>query len=371
MLKKIVVVLSLLVAFNANADTRWSAGDMDLSFTNIFFKTAFEDKKDNFVVSPLSVYVATVLLVNGADGRTRDELDKILTLRDWRGNEIDIDTTNRKISEYMKQKKDSIQITSTIIGNDFKQEYENKVQNELFVEIKHKLNDDKLTLRNEVDFNDEWKNHFEDDLTKIKDFNSLDGTIDKVDMMHDSRRIVDYYQDDKMQAVQLPYKNGDVMHIFLPREGIDFNEFVQNMTANDLFLKYHPVPVDISIPRFEIKYDNEDMISYYRKWGINKIFGENADLSKLSDVRHYVEMITHKADIKTTEKGTEAHAVTEIMLPPEGFMDSGLERKDWKMIFNANRPFIFMINNGDFIGAYIKGKRFEVERKSDSELDAE
>jgi len=110
------------------------------------------------------------------------------------------------------------------------------------------------------------------------------------------------------------------------------------------------------------------MISYYRKWGINKIFDADADLSKLIDVSQPVDKIIHKANIETAEKGTEAQAYTAIMIYDAegvviGYAD-GLMRKDWKMIFNANRPFIFMINNGDFIGAYIKGKRFEVETET-------
>jgi hypothetical protein len=36
------------------------------------------------------------------------------------------------------------------------------------------------------------------------------------------------------------------------------------------------------------------------------------------------------------------------------------------MTFNANRPFIFMINNGDFIGIYSKGIRFNKEKKLDT-----
>jgi len=393
MLKGIVAILSLLLAFNAKADTRWSKDDIDLFFTNDLFKTAFEDRKDNFVVSPLSVYVDTVLLANGADGETKDELDKILTVLDYQrqrvyrmwgdeldeiivpdreGNKTDIDVINSTVSKYMEQKKDSIKMTNTITGNDFRQEYENKVRDELFAKINHEPT---LKLENEVEFKNEWENPFKDGKTRVEDFASLDGTLDKVDMMHGGNEKVNYYQDDKMQAIMLPYKSGDVMHIFLPREGVDFNEFVQTMDANDLFLRYHPVPVDISIPRFKIEYDNEDMISYYRKWGINKIFDADADLSKLIDVSQPVDKIIHKANIETAEKGTEAQAYTAIMIYDAegvviGYAD-GLMRKDWKMIFNANRPFIFMINNGDFIGAYIKGKRFELERKSDSELDAE
>ena len=369
MLKRIVVVLSLLLAFNAKADDRWADRDMDLLFTKKFFKTAFEDKKDNFVVSPLSVYTATLLLANGTEGDSRKELDEILP-------RLNIDDINREISDYIKQKKDSIQITNTIVGDSFNPEYENKVRDELFAKVEHQSNSGKLELINNVVFNDKWETPFKVERTKVEDFYSLDGTTDKVDMMHAYRRNVDYYQNEKMQAVRLPYKNGNVMHIFLPKEGIDFNEFVQKMDANDLFLLYRSVPVDISIPRFKGKFvevtqdENGDMISYYKRWGINGIFNGGEDLIKLCGTECLVKSITHEADIITTESGTEAKAKTRIEFERAMVVEDWynmMEPKEWKIFFNANRPFIFMINNGDFIGAYVKGKRFELKKKNPCE----
>ena len=53
-----------------------------------------------FVVSPLSVYVATALLANGADGNSKEELENILNEPKssfWDVPPIDIKTLNKDI----------------------------------------------------------------------------------------------------------------------------------------------------------------------------------------------------------------------------------------------------------------------------------
>ena len=165
----------------------------------------------------------------------------------------------------------------------------------------------------------------------------------------------------------MPYEGGNVMHILLPKEGADFNEFIKKLHAGELYLDYKPLLTEIFIPKFVFNHEVNDMISFYKNWGIQDVFStKKANLSKLSDIPHFVEKITHKAKIKTDEIGTKAYAITEIRLAKKGIHREPLKPRKWKMIFNANRPFIFMINNGDFIGIYSKGIRFNKEKKLDT-----
>ncbi len=85
------------------------------------------------------------------------------------------------------------------------------------------------------------------------------------------------------------------------------------------------------------------------------MFNRTANLSKLSDLPHYVDKIIHKTRIKTDEEGTEAHAETIIYGITLGM--SSVEERPRTIKFVADHPFIFMINNGDFIGVYTKGSR--------------
>ena len=169
---------------------------------------------------------------------------------------------------------------------------------------------------------------------------------------------IGYYQDETMQALRLPYNHGNFMHIFLPKEGVDFAEFVRQLHAEDLYLGYEAVPVKLYLPKFEIDYDNKEMIPFFQKWGVQEAFlPDVANLSPISTTPHYVEEITHKARIKVHEKGTEASAKTIMGVMPTSA--AGLLPKNWAIEFKADRPFVFMLNDGDFIGVYTKGKRVD------------
>ncbi len=386
MFKKIVLLFSFCLSLSSEAnELRFSPEDQDLYLATKFLKTAFEDKKDNFVVSPLSVYAATALLANGAQGESLKEIGNIMGVFN-RNDELiglDVPSVTQALQSYMSQKK-QFEINNSIWGNDFKPEYQEKMKNELFSEAKplphntlvinewikektkgripHLLNEEKLEkggrlfLVNTVYFKDEWETVFDEYGTRVHDFHSLDGQLDKVDMMARDA-MIDYYQDDQMQSVRLPYKNGDVMYIFLPKEGVDFHEFIQNLEAGDLYLRYYNVPVSLQLPKFNLDYKIEDVPKFFEKWGIHKVFNPAAaELGGLSDKPYYVGKIIHQANIGVNEKGTEASAATVMDLL--GFAPGQareLHRRSWSIPFIADRPFIFMINNGDFIGVYTKG----------------
>ena len=109
------------------------------------------------------------------------------------------------------------------------------------------------------------------------------------------------------------------------------------------------------------------MPNFFKEWGVQTVFDPTmADLSRLSDMPHYVAAIIHQANIGVNEEGTEASAATvmAMLVSSSGPRFGGLERKKPFIPFIADRPFIFMINNGDFIGVYVKGKSSEEEKKT-------
>ena len=180
-----------------------------------------------------------------------------------------------------------------------------------------------------------------------------------------------------MEKMDLKQKLRHVMDF--PKEGIDFNEFLQNLEAGDLYLKYYKVPVSLRIPRFNLEHKVEDMPKFFKKWGIQTIFDSTkANLSGLSDTPHYVAKIIHQANIGMNEKGTEASAATLFAMAATDLGPGALSRRDWSIPFVADRPFVFMINNGDFIGVYAKGsselhkeyqKREEEHKKEQEEWE--
>ena len=108
----------------------------------------------------------------------------------------------------------------------------------------------------------------------------------------------------------------------------------------------------MAIPKFEIR-KKTNLVSQLKKHGVKDLFLEDkCDLSTISkDI--YVEQIIHEAVIIVDEEGTEAAAVTAMML----CQNSCSRPKQPNKIFNANHPFYFYIrymptNTILFIGNY-------------------
>lgn len=76
----------------------------------------------------------------------------------------------------------------------------------------------------------------------------------------------------------------------------------------------------------------------------------------LSDKPKIVTDIIHKANIDIDEKGTEAAAATINVKVSGALVFAPLDPQQWYIPFFADRPFVFMMNNGDFIGVYTKEK---------------
>lgn len=148
-----------MVVLTAKAENmRFSKYDADFYLTARFLKTAFENKTDNFVVSPLSVYTATTLLANGADGNSKIELEKeILNKEPY----LNMDTLNKTLSNYIEQKKDTIKITNIMTGEDFKSDYVGKMTKEFFATLDYKnAKPGEIKLTNIVEFEDFWVEPF-------------------------------------------------------------------------------------------------------------------------------------------------------------------------------------------------------------------
>ena len=346
----------------------------DLHFSLNLLQKSLKDINNNLIISPISLYITAVLLANGAEDKSLAELKKMLLLPD----NAEMSEVNEYTAAYLRGVSPKIEINSSIWVDKLTSEYKKAVKPLTEIKSRPQYTDkinawiadktagritnlvaNKKTINGEifmvntVYFNDEWEKTFNKTNTSIQPFYSLDSSEpDEVYMMRKTDTGILYYEDDKMQSIKLLYCNGDYLRIFLPRKEIDFATFLQNLKVSDLDVKYAPQYVSVNVPRFEIDhtFNTAEMTELFNKLGVINLFKRcNTDFEKLGRGEKILAELLHRANIKVDEKGTEASAASFIVVDMVG------KDIDEPIIFKADHPFVFMINDGLFVGAYVKG----------------
>ena len=155
-----------------------------------------------------------------------------------------------------------------------------------------------------------------------------------------------YYEDEKIQMIELPYKDENLsMIIILPskekysssfdylnKEKIDFSKLIKKLQIKQ--------NVILNLPKFEIEYETslKDSLIYMN---MKEAFNNNADFSKINEINKlYIDDIIHKTYIKVDELGTEAAAVTAVIM-----VRSAGRKFDDVIHMNVDHGFIYMIRD--------------------------
>lgn len=339
--------------------------------------------KKNIVISPASLFYALSIAYNGTDGITMQEMATAMQLKD-----ISLEDLNTVNSWYVKLVSEGAQgITLNIANslwadktatiketfvNDIKKYYDAKVSTLDFNDAKSKdiINAwvkektggkiEKIVEKippgvvayiiNAVYFKGIWTQKFDISKTTEEDFNLLDQTKVKVQIMNNSGEY-EYYQDQAIQAVKLPYGDGSFsMAVIMPSDIKNFNKFLQNLT-NESFMKtvslMQKMNINLGLPKWrsELKYDDE-IKKALTALGMESAFSGGADFSKMQ-AGLFISKIVQKTFIEVNEEGTEASAATSIEMG-----------KSLTPQMLVNKPFFFAImdnknNNILFMGAII------------------
>lgn len=190
-------------------------------------------------------------------------------------------------------------------------------------------------LVNAIYFKAKWQNEFSAEYTHKDSFKNADGTVTQTDFMN---RVgyYNYYSDDDVKMIGMPYSGGTTaMYISVDNGDIDdYDKYFSRLENNY---------IDLSIPKFRVEY-TEDLGKKLQTLGINKAFNASlADFNKMfggvpDSENVYIDKILHKTYIDVDEKGTEAAAVTAVMMAGSALPPEPTE-------FKANQPFTFMIRD--------------------------
>jgi serpin B len=199
---------------------------------------------------------------------------------------------------------------------------------------------DLMYLLNAIYFKGIWTTQFDKKDTSRKPFTHEDGERANVDMMHQTATF-NYTEDRTFQLIQLPYGNQAFsMMVLLPVEGISLGEAVTVLSGDGYWSGLQSMlsgaEVVLSLPKFKTEYSKK-LNDVLTTMGMGIAFSDMADFSGMSDYNAKISFVKQDTYISTDEEGTEAAAVTTV-----GIEVTALPSPR-KVIFNANRPFLYLI----------------------------
>lgn len=395
----IIVIPALLGAFYLFSETSSGIITQDTEFANddssdekdfvfaFYSEIAKDSPESNLFFSPFGISTAFSMAYEGAAGNTASEMQQVFGFisDDQKRREAISDTLAKLDSKNDMYKlqianalwvKDGYQIKqdyldtattyydSTVDNVDFvTNDGVNKINRWTSEKTQGKIKDvlapdstDELTrmvITNAIYFKGKWGNQFNPGNTSDKLFWLDKDKSVTVPMMKSPADMFDYYETKDLQAIKMYYVGGDIsMIVLLPKDknGLGSLEDSLNMQKLDFIRDMMTrEPLTIQIPKFEFETEYK-LVDSLENLGIHDAFDKNnADFQGMTDEQVYLDQAIHKAFVNVNEEGTEAAAITALVVraqsgPPEPRHE-----------FVADHPFVFIIqenNTGEilFIG---------------------
>jgi serine protease inhibitor len=339
--------------------------------------TALAEKKDNTMISPLSISLALAMTYNGAVGTTKTEMEKTLKLAGL--TTVQINNAHKALVNALQSADPDVllEIANAIyyrkelpVKQDFvtvnKDFYDAEVTALDFNAfsalgtingwVAQKTRDKIPTIIDQIDpnlvmillnaiyFNGIWKLKFDEKGTRELSFTFGDGSVKKVATMH-RESTFEYTSNNLFQAVQLPYGKGQYqMTVILPNDNKTTGNVRDQMTNNNWkgWMKEFQMKENVVVfmPRFKFSWKmtlNEILAAMGMPAAFNP---QKADFSGIaSDMDLFISFVIHKTFVDVNENGTEAAAVTAV-----GVSVTSAGNEPPKIYFNVNRPFLFAIS---------------------------
>lgn len=341
---------------NAEFDFAW----------NLFDKINAKNEGKNVCLSPLSANIALTMLMNGAEGQTRDEIIKALGLEDMsvdeinensrflvstlldRDNGCELRVANSLWMDEMMPIKNGFKATladyfdaaayNTTVAN-----FANDVNawcykqtNGLIPKMLQPGESYAWALLNAVYFQNGWRTNVKFKGIGLKEFNNCDGKRVKTDFMQ-GEIPCGYAESESARHIDIAFGNGAYrIWISLPNEGASIEQCIAEFkNKNSLCSEHHAIP--LTMPKFELT-TMMPLTTALVDMGINDAFDETkAQFPNISDMKTHVNIVKQGCNIKIDEEGAKAAAVTTYL----GAGDPQPIYESKPMV--VDRPFMFFI----------------------------
>jgi len=202
-----------------------------------------------------------------------------------------------------------------------------------------------MVLLNAIYFKGIWKIKFDKSITKEDNFFGYGEKTFRVPLMHVSDKFnYTHINELNSQLLELPYAGNEMsLFMLLPDEKEGLKQVRKSIDANlldEAIERMKEVKVEVSIPKFkfETKYS---LVPQLQELGMQQVFGSAADLSGIDGQKDLsVSEVIHKAIIEVNEEGSEAAAVTGIIISRTLPLSPPIIT-----MFRADHPFAFFIRD--------------------------
>ncbi len=327
----------------------------------------------NIFISPISIYYALGMTYNGASNATRDSIAMTLNLESFDSEQINSSFQNLTNSLTNLDSSIIIDISNSLwlregfnINPDFQQiirnyfvgevssvDFNQEAAADLINNWVSESTNSKITgivsppidpatimfLLNAVYFKGNWATPFDTSLTFEETFYGGSGEIE-CEMMH-KQASFSYYENDLLQIATLPYGNGYYeMIVILPSKDVNMSALVGNFSYEELSNWQNLMTeqeIRLAIPKFKFSY-KANLDEFLKIMGMEVAFNpQTADFGNiLENSPLFIQNVLHKTFVQVDEIGTEAAAVTSVVI---GTTSVGPPIKEMRI----NRPFIFLI----------------------------
>lgn len=334
--------------------------------------------EENLCISPYSIQTALGMAANGATGATLDEMLGTMHVTDMDTFNADMKASRKKL------KKDAmdIRIANSVWQDEtiqFSESFESSyipllektygaesfqcnftdgatidAMNSWIAEatndkidnmISELPEDTGLVLFNAVYFNARCEVPFPKEATFDEEFHGIDGT-QTVPFMHLSDCYFQYYEYKGITALRMPYKNSDMaMDILIPsQEGQSVTELFNALSLKEKQELYQGLSdseeiliTSLWMPRFEFSSESIRLNDYLISLGMAEAFSEDAQFDIIGDSVSISDVL-HKTYIRVDEDGTEAAAVTSVLMSATALIENPVS-------FKVDMPFMYYISD--------------------------
>ena len=397
--------VSVKAAEGKSTDEKFASAEMKLGI-DLLKKTFDPTQKgeENLLISPVSISTALAMTANGADGKTRDEMEKLL------GNGLTLDQLNEYMAYYISKlpnnKNEKVYLADSIwfknkesfkVYDEFLEANKKYYNAEIYKAPFNETTEDDINqwvsdnthemipsilkkgdlaptdqqeilmmLINTLYFDADWDNPYHYALDGI--FTDMNGEQHPIKTL--SSKESEYFDLGNADAFKKPYAGGRYSFVgILPRED-DIVKYVNSLDGEKLLegLKQceDPESVDLytMIPKFEYSYD-KTLNTVLEELGMPTAFSSSqADFSKINDLsvpnaqNLWISKVSHKTKIEVTEQGTRAAAVTAV----EMAAGCAMPQPKKEVYIHLDRPFVYMIVDKDNVPLFI-GAATQLEEK--------